>query len=473
MRLPMKIDDALGFSFNIENFMQSSQYVINNALLEDLSKRIKRLKKIEAQFQNAEIPKDNSIHHALIKFKLGLKKGNPEMYLDSLRLYRRFAYCLSMKYGDYSPVIDSLDETKQALSILDKNWKDSFLLGLFSSLLAAWENEQQDSVTYLRYFIFNKLALYKGSRRMLNAIKKNQYFFETQDGPVKLGLQLFFEKSSIDNMTYYLGLPRNWMSYGYFSKVIDVYFNKIKSDYSKYEEIISLLLEHNSINSYKRVLSRMIIELNKNNDYAIAQLVRDAAFKLIGDSSINSKWAAPSTFTKEETDTLHLAQDILNQWITSQFISVFFEVCINDLERKNFWLERSKYVNRFKIFGPQNMFVQLKQDSRIATFVQSRFKITSKRLNVAAIMMHVREYCLIEFSDDGYAFLSYKQNSPYCPSMDFDYESVADLRNSNMPVISVREGSLADYNTQEGRLFHKNFWQRPFRQYLEAHVIKY
>lgn len=467
----MKIEEALNFTFNFDNFIQSSQFVINNSLQEDIIKRIKRLRKIDEQFENAEIPKDNSIHHALIKFKLGVKKGNPEMFLDSLRLYRRFAYCISLKYENYSPIINSLEETKIALLILDKHWKDSFLLGLFSSLLNCWENENQETISYLREYLVNKLPDYNGNRRMINSLKRNLSFFDSQDGSVKLGLQLFFEKTAIENMTTYLGFPKNWITYSYFSKVIDVYFNKTKSDFSRYEDIVLLLKEHNSINSYKRVLSRMIIELETKNDDNIAKLVRDTAFKHIGDSSINSKWAPPVTFTQEESQMLKRAQDILNQWITTQFISVFFEVCINDSARKEFWLERSRYVSRFKIFGPENMYRQLMADTRISAFVKSRFKITSKRLNVAAIMMHVRNYCLIEFSDDGYAFISYKQDSKYCPSMDFDYESVADLRNSSMPKISVREGSLADYMTEEGRLFHKDFWQRPFRQYLDAHVL--
>ncbi|MGL5013209.1 MAG: EH signature domain-containing protein [Bacteroidales bacterium] len=436
-----------------------------------MAKRIKRLKKIDEQFQTAEIPKDNSIQLALIKFKLGVSKGDAGMYLDSIRLYRRFSYCLSMKHERYTPILDSLSETRTALKLLDNNWRHSYILGLFSSLLNQWENNNPDSIEYLRKFFINKLSIYSGNSRMINSIRKNLSYFDTQDGPVKLGLQLYFANTSINKMTTYLELPANWVTFSYFSKVINVYFNKVKSDITRYENIIELLSEHNSIYSYKRVLSQMIIELDHNNNESIYKIVRDIAFKKIGDSYINSKWAAPSSFTSQEAEDLTKAQEILNQWITSQFISVFFEVCINDEDRRVFWLERAKFVSSFKIFGSNNMFNKLIQDQRISSFVKSRFKTTSNK-NVAAIMMHIGNYYLIEFSNDGYALLSYKRNSSYCPSMDGEYESVEELRNSNMPKLSVRNGSLADYYSQEGRLFHNGYWQRPFRQYLEAHVIE-
>ena len=111
----MKIEDVLNFSFNSDNFIRSSEFVVNKALLHDIEKRIKRLKKIEQNVINAEIPKDNNIHHALLKFKLGFDKGDAEMFIDSIRLCRRLAYCFSLNYQSYTPILNSLPETKAAL----------------------------------------------------------------------------------------------------------------------------------------------------------------------------------------------------------------------------------------------------------------------------------------------------------------------------------------------------------------------
>lgn len=467
----MKIEEALNFTFNSENFIISSEFVVNKALQQEIEKRIKRLKKIEQKVINAEIPKDNNIHHALLKFKLGLEKGDAGMFLDSIRLYRRLAYCFSLKHQDYDSILSSYKETEIALSILENNWKDSFIIGLFGSLLSKWEDGDKDAILTLRSFIFKKLKEYSGNRKLLNSIKDNIQYFENKDSAIKLGLYLFYQKVNLSDFTNYLNFPKDWIKYSFFSSVIVAYFEKTIADISTYEQVIDFLEIHNLQGTYKKILSKMIIYLNDTIEPETMQLVRETAFANIGDSSIDAKWSAPPTFDNEEKSDLQNAQDILNQWITSQFITVFFEVCINDFRRKKFWLKRSKNVRRFRIFGSENMYNQLRNDSRVSKFVKARFCITSDR-NVAAIMMHINNHSIIEFSNDGFACIAYKMNSSYCPVIDKNIETVKDLVNSGMNVISVRNGHLADYYSEEGRLMHRNDWEIPFNQFLERHVVK-
>ena len=91
---------------------------------------------------------------------------------------------------------------------------------------------------------------------------------------------------------------------------------------------------------------------------------------------------------------------------------------------------------------------------------------------MAAIMMHINNHSIIEFSNDGYACIVYKLNSSYCPSIDKNIDIVKELVNPGMSTISVRNGHLADYYSEEGRLMHRNDWEIPFNQFLERQVLR-
>ncbi|MFH1097655.1 MAG: EH signature domain-containing protein [Candidatus Desantisbacteria bacterium] len=222
------------------------------------------------------------------------------------------------------------------------------------------------------------------------------------------------------------------------------------------------------------MISKLIIQAKQNNFTQYQQDVKLFAFKMVGDPGIVSKWAPFENATESEIYNLTQARLILNEWITKEFISVFFEKCINDERRKQFWLNMSPHISAFKVFGPSNIWQTLRMDKRISDFVDARFQRTQSNIQVAAFMMQIGEYKLIEFSDQGYAFYAYKNDNPKAPSWDGRYNSVGELRDGILPMLVHRQGDNVTDTNPEGRLPHNNSgdinWERVFAYWIQENL---
>ena len=65
-------------------------------------------------------------------------------------------------------------------------------------------------------------------------------------------------------------------------------------------------------------------------------------------------------------------------------------------------------IERFKVYGPEHIRNRLKQNQIISKIVDSRFSVTSSNQNKCAFVFQMGDYNLIEFSEEGYAFVAHK-----------------------------------------------------------------
>jgi hypothetical protein len=324
--------------------------------------------------------------------------------------------------------------------------------------LKNWETKFQESLKILEKFILQKLELYQGSRNILISFKKNLNFYsKTKNGDEVLGLTLARLKEPIQNATKILGIPDTWITYSYFSKVIVAYYEKIKENIEKeIDNLNEILINHNSLITNKRLMSKIIIQSNQPEFVFLQDKIKRLAFQRIGDPSNIVKWTVFENATEKEKEEIKKAKDILNEWITKEFINVFFDVCINDKRRKEFWLKFVSKISYFKICGSKSIQQKLKLDKRIAEYVDARFVRVTSNQNISAFILYSRNYMLIEFSDSGYAFYAYKNDSSYKPNLSESINSVDGLKNKDLQMAVTRKYSdvLEHYN--EGRLFHKD-----------------
>jgi hypothetical protein len=219
------------------------------------------------------------------------------------------------------------------------------------------------------------------------------------------------------------------------------------------------------------LISKIIIQLNHPQFSTLQDKIKKIAFTQIGDPSNISNWAAFENSTDIEKVEIIQARNILNEWITQQFINVFFNVCINDERRKRFWLKYVSKISSFKVYGPLHTKSILKRDERISEFVDARFEIVSSKKDVSAFILNIGEYILIEFSNDGYACCAYKLNSSKKPNLNYKLNSVDDLRNSSLP-LAIQSDANYYYTNEEGRLFHNENWESKFNHWLNEKVIR-
>ncbi len=101
-------------------------------------------------------------------------------------------------------------------------------------------------------------------------------------------------------------------------------------------------------------------------------------------------------------------------------------------------------------------------DPRIKKQVGLKFQTVSSNRSVSAFVMIINNHKLVEFSDPGYAFYGYLNSNTRAPQFDCKgYTSVDDFRNGYMRS-AYTDGSLYE----EGRLFHRDYWEERFAFWL-------
>jgi hypothetical protein len=464
------IQDILQFHFSPTTFKQSAQDIIPVTLDALNDHRIDKLQKItmETGANAFEFTNKHQIPTVFKKFKKYFEGANVSF---DRRELRTLTYSLSHSEPKLPAVFNSESELHYVLTLLENNWRDSFLFGLIDCFLNNWETKHQRSLGKLELFIINKLDDYSGNRSTLLSFKNNKRFFNLRNGDLVLGDTLAKLNKPILEATKILGVPESWLPYAYFSKVIVTYFEKSKSNISdKLDTLNEVLQKHNNSITNKRLISKAIILFNQPQLSAYQDKIKSIAFKQIGDPGHPANWTAFEHATDIEKAEIFQAKNILNEWITRQFITVFFNVCINDDRRKRFWLRYASKISSFIVVGPEHTKNILECDERIAEYVGNRFKTVISKQNIAAFILDIGDHMLIEFSDKGYAAIAYKNTSDNKAKLKKQLYSVEELRNTTMPV-AVDNGCYHE----EGRLIHNDgnqIWETKFNNWMNAKVFR-
>lgn len=465
--------DILQFHFSPTTFQQSAQKIIPITLTSLNDHRIDKLQKIteEVGASSFSFSGNNLIPQVFRKFKSSINNSNITFERRELRT---LTYSLNHSEQNLQFIFSKEVELNYALKLLESNWRDSFLVGLIDCFLKNWETKHQKSLEQLEQFTAKKLENYSGNRSTLISFKNNKRYFNTKNGDLILGDTIAKLNKPIQEATKILGVPESWFDYPYFSKVIVTYYERNKSKIAvEVDNLNDVLQKHNSSITSKRLISKIIIQANQPQFATVQDKIKKIAFTQIGDPSNISNWTTFENATEIEKREIIQGRNILNEWITQQFINVFFNVCINDERRKKFWLRFASKISSFKVYGPLHTKNILKRDERIAEYVDARFETVSSKRDVSAFILYIGDYMLIEFSNEGYAFYAYKINSSLRPSLNYQLNSVDDLRNGSMPM-AVHSDNYYDYFNDEGRLTHRDgnqIWETRFNSWMNKKVF--
>ncbi|EHO11883.1 MULTISPECIES: EH signature domain-containing protein [Myroides] len=463
--------DILQFHFSPTTFQQLAQNIIPISLVSLNDHRIDKLHKIteDVGASSFSFSGDNLIPQVFREFKKSI--NNNDVGFERREL-RTLTYSLNYSEQNLTSVFINEDELKYALTLLESNWRDSFLVGLIDCFLKNWETKYSKSLEQLGTFIHQKLDNYSGNRSTLISFKKNKRYFNTKNGDLILGDTISKLNKPIQEATKILGVPESWFDYAYFSKVIVTYYERNKSKISdEIDNLNEALLKHNNSVTNKRLISKIIIQVNKSEFFTVQDSVKKIAFTQIGDPSNASNWTAFDNATEVERREIIEARNILDEWIAKQFIDIFFRVCINDERRKRFWLKvASKNRVSFKVYGPIHTKNILKRDDRIIEYLDGRFQTVPSNRDISAFILYIGNYMLIEFSDAGYAFYAYKISETNKPNLNYRLESVDELRDGSMPMLVYRSGYSINTTNTEGRLTHNDgdlSWEQVFEYWFK------
>jgi hypothetical protein len=319
-------EDILQFRFSSSTFKQSAENVIPQSLRALLDIRIDKLQKINDSLVGNPFPivPVVLIPQIFRKFKSSIKTNN---ILFDRRELRTLTYSLSYSENNLQTIFSTENELKIALEAMETNWRDSFLSGLIDCLLSNWETKHQKSLEQLEQFIAKKLDNYTGNRSTLNSFKSNKRYFNTKNGDLILGDTIAKLNRPIQEATKILGVPESWFSYSYFSRVILTYYERNKANIlNEIDNLNEVLLKNNSSITSKRLVSKMIIQANQPAFATLQDRIKKIAFNQIGDPNNISNWTVFENATETEEREIFQGRIILNEWITRQFINVFFNI---------------------------------------------------------------------------------------------------------------------------------------------------
>lgn len=471
-----KVTEILNFHFSSENFSERGRTVIPTHISNLNRVRISVLEKISQDIGESAFEKKpvKDIKQVFLKFKRFINKNDGENKNFDKRELRTLTYTLDFEMSNQNAIFKSDTEVKQAIDLLNQDWRDSYISGLLHCYFSNWKNRGELSFHHLSTFILEKITGYNGTRRLYLNLKAKIKYFDSRKGDLELGAYMALKNLRLSEVTNYLTVPDTWITYHYFSGVITGFLERSRTNLDEHlEEITATLNAHSSFTrgtQTNRIVVSRIICFTVDSNETLQDRVKDIAFSLVGDPGLSSNWRPFEDTSAVDVETIKRAREILNEWITRQFISVFFEKCINDVRRKRFWLKYSKKITQFKVFGPKSVMKELKNDDRISKYVEGRFQIVDSKRNISAFMFLMGEHKMIEFSDPGYAFYAYKLANNYAPKFDIKYlNSVDEFRNGNMPMLVYRTGYSLHSFSSEGRLNHKDGdlqWESVFSYWI-------
>jgi hypothetical protein len=149
-------------------------------------------------------------------------------------------------------------------------------------------------------------------------------------------------------------------------------------------------------------------------------------------------------------------------------------VCVQDRDRKNFWLKYVQYVSGFKIVGSTAIKCLLQNNSKIGGMFLKHFIETNQYSSqTAALVLFIKNKMIVEFSDTG-ALYVYNQNHnqvKLITSRQRGLNSTNDLKIPSMQMlIEISEWGFL-YLNEEGRMHHRGHWQSRLSSWLQKIVL--
>ena len=357
-----------------------------------------------------------------------------------------------------------------ALSLLDKGWRNIFFNGLVFYLMNSWCLIKPELRRKTSQLVIKKLQEYKDNNRRYLLLKNHANMFEDA-GPQRLAYLLTSQNKDVKEAPLVLGSKSSAISQSYFSDVIVKYCERHPINEDDLEELFEV---HDQKRTKQLLFSHLVMKADESGDAVEQTQLSKFINRTLGDVTLASTWAPFLGATAEEAQRLKRAMQQVNLWFTRRIIETFFEVCVQDKERKKFWLDYVQYVRGFKIVGSTMTKRLLQNDTRVSNMFQRHFIETNSTYSqTAALVLCIKDYVLIEFSDTGSVY-AYKQNNNQVQFLRRGTRymtSTNDLKDTSLDNLVENDNWYGTTYNDEGRLTHRGYWQDRLKMWLRIKVM--
>ena len=449
----------------IQDFPLLANRVIDYQFEKVVNKNIDALKQIKDRMlvdKGLEIPQ-RSIEEVISKVKYFSSKNDDSLENWNNQELRIVSYYL-MKLRNHA------EDYHFALSLLDKGWRNLFFNGLVFYLMNSWnaiEDEYREATCQL---VVKKLLEYKDNYKRYQQLKNYSNLFD-KNGPMRMAALITAKNMKLIDAPTLIGFKNSTFKQSYYSDVIIRYINTKKI---RNVEAINEIFEcHDLDRTKKLVLANLVEQEVRVGDSISRSILCKYINRKLGDVTLTSTWAPFEGATYEDAQKLKRAMKLAYMWFAQQIIEVFFEVCVQDRERRDFWLNYVDHLSGFKIVGSTAVKRVLQNDSRVSgMFLKHFIETNSYSSQTSALVLFIKNKMIVEFSDTG-ALYVYNQNHEkvklITAQRKINLNSTNDLKIPSMYNLVEDYGYY--YNRDEGRLTHRGYWQTRLSQWMERKVL--
>lgn len=359
-----------------------------------------------------------------------------------------------------------------ALSLLDNGWRNLFFNGLVFYLMNSWnaiEDEYREATCQL---VVKKLLEYKDNNKRYKQLKNYSNLFD-KNGPMRMAALVTAKNMKLIDAPTLIGIKNSTFKQSYYSDVIIKYINTRKI---RNIDVIDEIFECHDLDRTKKiVLANLVEQEDRIGDSISRSILCKYINRKLGDVTLASTWAPFEGATYEDAQKLKRSMKLAYMWFAQQIIEVFFEVCVQDRERRDFWLKYVDHLSGFKIVGSTAVKRVLQNDNRVSgMFLKHFIETKSYSSQTSALVLFIKNKMIVEFSDKG-ALYVYNQNHNQVKLVTtqrkFNLNSTDDLKITSMQALIESDywGGY-DYNEQ-GRMPHQGYWQSRLSQWMQQIVL--
>ena len=453
---------------SLQDFMLWANSVADHQTEKVVNKNVSKLRKIEQRMlvDNGIKVAEQSIDEVIDKVVRIAPSGDTSGEDWTFRELRIVSYYLMKLRGNDSYY-------RFALELLNRNWRGLFFNGLVFYLMNSWNSIEPSYRALTSKILMQKLEAYNGQNRRYSLWKKRLNLFDSDNGPTRMAALLSAKNIGILEAPTLLGFKSSSLKLSYYSDVIIKYV--VNNDIANCEAIEEIFEQH-SLDRTKKLLFAYMVEREDRiaDGLRRAQLCRFANLEL-GDVTLAASWAPFSGATEADAQKLRRAMKLVNKWFAQQIIETFFEMCVQDKERKAFWLKYVNYISTFKIVGSTITKQKLQSNSKIGSmFLRHFIETNSQTAQTSALVLFIRDKMMVEFSDTG-ALYVYNQTHPMVKTIINAHNGIASTNNLKTPLMgNIVEkdywGNYSHYN-KEGKLHHRGNWQSRLEAWMNYIVL--
>ena len=430
-----------------------------------INQNLRKLKEIESRMLANEgiTVSRQSIDEVLYKVVEASHSGETKMEDWTMRELRIVSYYL-MKLQNEDAVYN------YALTLLDKGWKNMFFNGLVFYVLNSWNMIKPELRKNTCQLITKKLQQYSDSNRRYLMYKNHANFFD-EAGPTRLSVLLTSKKQDVREAPQIIGNRPSSFAQSFYSDVIVKYCEKVDVDIDMLEEIFE---SHTDTRTKKLVFANLVVQADKSGDAVKQTQISKFINRILGDVTLAATWAPFPGATSDEALRLKHAMQLVNLWFARRIIETFFEVCVQDRDRKVFWLKYVQFVSGFKIVGSTMTKRALQNDPRTNTmFLRHFIETNSNYSQTSALVLCIKNKVMVEFSDTG-ALYVYNQGHNQVKFLRNGVRfmnSTNDLKIPSMQLLIETYDWGGHYYNEEGRMTHQGYWQTRLTNWMRDKVL--